>query len=507
MLWVFLTVTAGGLFWFGYRHPYRRRWLLPRRTVPAAAASAVDRQHRHLLAGGRLGESAVAAAAARFGELLRAGRAAEVEGELRAGVGFAVQVHALAAVGGAEAGRVLERQLARTLARDPVEQSWYWADVAAGLRRLHHGPALPAVLRCADAAAGLPAAPILAAEAIAFPNFPTALNDLTSPLGRAALRSLAAASRGCRDGVIDPECMVRTGLGDLLAVVAETAPPHPDPWLTLVVLEAERFSRRTAHLARHLPLPSRPLADRQHARLLASAGRRGDWLSGAPARLLARFPVAPDDERGAILRCAFDFRADVGRLFPHLPDRRLGWWADAVRCLTWSRSRATGLVLAARASRWLDSRRPARGAPLLDPLRGHPSAETEAVLVRAAAMAHPDVRRVALSSLGWWPPFDPAAVLRVLRAARLERDDDVRRAAVSALARLGERAALDEMTAGLTADEVSVRAAAIARVAEDEVSWLWPDLQELAESADPLTALAAAEAVERLRERVLGVTG
>jgi hypothetical protein len=138
MLWVFLTVAAVGLFWYGYRHPYRRRWLLPRPSVAQPAASAVDRQHRHIQEGGLVGESAVAATASHFDELLRAGRAAEVERELKPGVGFAVQVRALTAVGTPEAGRVLERQLGRSLVRDPVEQTWYWADVAAGLRHLHH---------------------------------------------------------------------------------------------------------------------------------------------------------------------------------------------------------------------------------------------------------------------------------------------------------------------------------------------------------------------------------
>src|SRR5262245_43454889 len=221
MLWVFLSVAAIGMFWLGYRHPRPRRWLLPRRAVPRAAASAVDRQHRHLAAGGRLGEAVVAATAARFRELMHSGRAGELERELRPGVGFAVQVQALTAIGTPEAGRLLERQLARTLSRDPVEQTWYWADLASGLRQLRHGPALPAVLRCADAASGLPAATVLAAEAVAFPNFPTSLNDLTSPVGRAALRAIVGVALGCREGAIDPGCMLCIGLGDLLATLCE----------------------------------------------------------------------------------------------------------------------------------------------------------------------------------------------------------------------------------------------------------------------------------------------
>ena len=72
MLWVFITVAAVGLFWYGYRHPYRRRWLLPRAAVPRAATSAVDRQHRHLLEGGFVGETAVAAPATKPKRISRA---------------------------------------------------------------------------------------------------------------------------------------------------------------------------------------------------------------------------------------------------------------------------------------------------------------------------------------------------------------------------------------------------------------------------------------------------
>ncbi len=509
MLWVFITVAAVGLFWLGYRNPYRRRWLLPRQvTLRSTTTSAVDRQHRHLLAGGRLGETAVIATAAHFKELFRSGRGTEVERELKPGVGFAVQVRALAAVGTPEAGRVLERQLGRQLTHDPIEQTWYWADVAAGLRHLHHDIALPSVLRCVDAASGSPAGTVLAAEAVAFPNFATTLDDLKSPLGRAALRAIVAVCRGCRDGTIDPGCMIRAGLGDLLVTLSETAPQHPDPWLTAAMLEAERVFRRLGHWMQLLDDDMQAVAELQGVRLYVSSIHRGDWLRGAPDRLLARFPVAPTDEQTAILRCAFEFRADVTRLFPHLPDTRSVWWADAIRCLTWSKSPSAGPVLAAQASRWLDSRRNRRRIPhLLAAIRGHAGPDAEAVLLRAAFSIDIETRRAATGSLGWWPPHDPESVMRALRVLRTDTDDETRRAAISALARLGERAAIHEMLAGLTAEEPANQAAAIARVAADEVSWLWPDLQELAESGDRETALAAAEAVEQLREHVLGVTG
>ncbi|HEV3383766.1 MAG TPA: hypothetical protein VG097_03070 [Gemmata sp.] len=81
MFWAFLTFTAVGLFWLGYRHPRRRRWWLLRRVASRLSISAVDCQHKHLLAGGRFGEAAVAAVEARFRELLRNGPTNELERE------------------------------------------------------------------------------------------------------------------------------------------------------------------------------------------------------------------------------------------------------------------------------------------------------------------------------------------------------------------------------------------------------------------------------------------
>ena len=515
---VFILVAVGGLFWLAYRRPRPRRWLIPRRAgayagaraaAPAEAAvgSAVDRQHRHLQAGGRIGETTFEAARARLADLLAAGRAAEAEGELRAGLGFAVQVRALAEIAPPEAGGILERQLDRTLTGDPAEQAWYWVDVAAALRGLNHTDALPAVLRCADAAAGTQQGVVLSAEAVAFPNFPAALHALASPAGRLAVRALARAARGGRDGVVDVAGLVRAGLGDHLAAVGETAPPASDPWLTAAVLEAERAARRAGHWARLLAADARPLAERQGARLATSAARRRGWLSGAARRLAARFPTAPADEQVAALRCLDDMRADVTHLFPELPDRRAAWWADAVRCLRWSRARATGPLLAGLAARSLGSKRGGAAEVVCGALRGHRCREAEAVLRTATGSRDPLVRRAALGGFGWWDAFDVAAVVAALHAGRADPDPGVRRAAVAALARLGERAALREYSAAFTAEDAVIRRLAVLTAAEEGVSWVWPDLDAVADAADPETALAAAEALERMREHLLGLAG
>jgi hypothetical protein len=346
---VFILVAAVGLIWLASRRPRPRRWLLPRRPAPRAAVAAVDRQHRHLQAGGLIGETACENTKAHFRELLDAGRTDLIERELRPGLEFAVQVRALAELGSPDAARVLEVLLARPLTGDPVEQAWYWVDVAAGLRRLNRTEALQAVLRCADAAAQLPPGPMLAAEAVAFPNFPSALEQPGSVIGRMALRTLVVGARAARDGRLDVATVLRAGLGEALADVAACADPGADPWLTTAVIEAERTFRRLGHWTRVLPPDARVRAERQAMRLWASGTRRVTWLAAAPARLRARFVTAGPEERGAALRCLAELRADPVALFPHLPDTRSPWWADAIRALRWSKSAVVGPVLANQA--------------------------------------------------------------------------------------------------------------------------------------------------------------
>ena len=501
---VFILVAAGGLFWLASRRPRPRRWLLPRRVVFRAVA-AVDRQHRHLAAGGLLGESTCAKVKAHFGALLESGKADQVERELRPGLDFAVQVRALAELATPDAARLLERQLARTLTGDPVEQSWYWLDVAAALRRLSHADALPAVLRCAEAAGGLPQGAALAAEAIAFAAFPAALRHPNRDVSRMALRALVGVTRAARGGALDPAGLVRAGLGDTLADVAGRAEHTADPWLTDAVIEAERVFRRLGHWTRFLPADARALAEKQAMRLWATADRRVAWLGGAADRLLARFPNADSDEQGAALRCLCELRADVAKLFPHLPDCRVAWWTDAVRALRWSRSPVVGPVLAGQVTRFVrKTRHHGRAAVILTALRGHACYEVERAILRAATASNPALRHAAVGALGWWPPFDPARVMRVLRTARTDPDAETRTAAVSALARLGERAALAEIAAGLHSEESAIRQETATRVAAEELSWSWPDLETVAESNDADTALAASEALEGLRERLFG---
>ena len=317
---------------------------------------------------------------------------------------------------------------------------------------------------------------------------------------------MARAARGARDGLADLAGLIRSGLGDHLAAISETAPPAANPWLTAAVIEAERAERRSAHWARHLPADARPLVGRQGARLATTATRRRDWLSGAARRLMARFPTAPALEQAALLRVLDDLQADVSRLFPTVPDPRSDSWVEAIGCLRLGGRPEPGAG-AGKPGRALVDWPASAGHGRDRALRGHRSLEAEAVLIEATGADDPRTREAGFSAFGWWDSFDTATVIGVLQGGRLDPNPATRRAAIAALARFGERPALRELAGGFTAEELATRQAAVRLVASESVSWLWPDLHALAESADTDTALAAAEAVERLREDTFGLVG
>src|ERR1700757_2507556 len=131
------------------RHWHRRQMLRDE-------LSPVSRQHIDLFQGGQLNEAAVETAKARFRDLLERGEVAAVEASLRPGTQYVVQVRALAELGTEDAGQILERQLQRRLTEDQSEQSWYWIDLASGLRSLNRSESLPHLLRRGEAAGDIP---------------------------------------------------------------------------------------------------------------------------------------------------------------------------------------------------------------------------------------------------------------------------------------------------------------------------------------------------------------
>src|SRR5262245_15285012 len=219
-----------------YRRPYQGEGL-----------SAVTRQHIDLFQGGQLSEAAVEAAKARFRDLLERGEVAAVEASLRPGMHYVVQVRALTEIGTDDAGRILERQLGRRLTDDQLEQSWYWIDLANGLRCLNRQESLPHLLRCAEGAGDAPLGHFFAAETICFLGFAGYLRQPAGPLGQAALRVLHRAMEGLRHGV-QPQVVAEARLGEVIEGLWDNRPAEVHPLVVRVVLEAVRQVRRAPHV-------------------------------------------------------------------------------------------------------------------------------------------------------------------------------------------------------------------------------------------------------------------
>src|SRR5436190_15618040 len=208
ILTLLLTVLLAAAFLLG-RHLSQRQYLRDE-------LSPVSRQHIDLFQGGQLSEAAVESTKARFRELLERGDLAAVEASLRPGMLFVVQVRALAELGTETAGHILERQLHRRLTDDQIEQSWYWIDLANGLRALNRSQSLPHLLRCAEHACEKPLGHFFAAETVCFLGFSSYLaQDAQSHLGHAARAVLHRALEGLRCGV-PPQVVAEARLGEML---------------------------------------------------------------------------------------------------------------------------------------------------------------------------------------------------------------------------------------------------------------------------------------------------
>jgi hypothetical protein len=514
ILAVLLPLLMAACFLLG-RHLQRRQFYQDE-------LSPVSRQHIDLFQGGQLSEAAVESTKARFRELLERGEVEAVEASLRAGMQYVVQVRALAELGTDDAGGILERQLERRLTDDQIEQSWYWIDLANGLRSLNRAQSLPHLLRCAEAAGDIPLGQFFAAETVCFLGFAGYLRQLDTPLGRAALRVLHRALEGLRCGV-QPAVVSEARVGEMIEILWDGHGAEYDPLSVRVYLEALRLLRRAPHAETMLAGEG---ADQeafgwQMSRLAALEPALTEYITEAPAQLCGRLLGAVTAEQRDILLALADLRAEASRVvvpllnqprfpYPELAIDVLAWSSDprvAPMLREWALARVPMVRRAQARKKTVPPARPSLPADgpyraVLRALRGHPSPQTEAFLLLAARDWDPMYRTVAVSSLGWWEPIQRPDVLLTLQDARRDPNPDVRQAARAALARLGERQALQWFRQTLTSEDAQRVHDTIQTIAVEGLTLLWPDLDRLADADDPDVAHHAREALERLCEEM-----
>ncbi len=514
ILAVLLPVLMAACFLLG-RH-------LQRRQSFQEELSAVSRQHIDLFQGGQLSEAAVESTKARFRDLLERGDVAAVENSLRAGMQYVVQVRALAELGTEDAGRILERQLDRRLTDDQIEQSWYWIDLANGLRSLNRAQSLPHLLRCADSAGDIPLGHFFAAEMVCFLGFSGYVSQPDSSMGRAALRVFHRALEGLRCGV-QPTVVAEARVGEMIDTLWDNRSDQIDPLSVRVFMEALRLLRRAPHAETMLASEA---ADQeafswQLSRLAALEPLLTEYIAEAPAQLRRQLRRASSNEQRDLLLALADLRAEASDVVvPLLAHPRFQHIDLALEVLAWSKSERVGQLLREWAlervpvlrrsqsrRRASSPRRPSVPADvpyrgILRALRGHGSSQTEALLLIAARDWDPLYRMTALSSLGWWEPMKRSEVLLALQDGRRDPNADVRQAARAALARLGERQALQWFRQTLTSEDPQRVHETIQTIAAEGLTLLWPDLDRLADAEDGDVAHHAREALERLCEEM-----
>jgi HEAT repeat protein len=480
----------------------------------------VTRQHLELYRGGQLNEQAIEAVRSRYREWLERGEIERVEGSLRPGTQFVLRVRALAEIGTEEACQILERQLRRKLSDNDMDQAWYWIDLANSLRNLNRDESLPMLLECVNESDEFPLVHYFAAETVCFMGFSGYALQIDTPEGQMALRILHRSIEGLRFGV-PPQIVAEARLGELIESLWDQKPAEIQPLLVRVFAEARRNLRRTAQAEAALvdePF-EREAFEMQMSRLAALQPSFDEYIAEARTALVAKLDNARPSELRDLL-CALDeVRVDSrDHLLPLIKELPPVHLEPALLALRWARNERVGPFLrqwvqqnvsmprrGMKRLRVFSAGRPA-GPPdfpykaILFVLRHHASPECEQFLLAAAHDYDPTFRGTAVASLGWWEPFERAEVLLHLQDARFDPSPEVRHAARTALARLGERQALEWFRQALHSDNRQRVLEAIQTIAVENLTLLWPDLDQLVEHEDSDLAYCAREALEQMQE-------
>ncbi len=496
------------------------RWLRRRRPVQEPL-SDVCQQHIDLMHGGQLDDVELEATKKRYTQWLHDDQIDRIEASLVPGLSYVVRVRALAELGSTEACKILERQLGRIIIDDAVEQSWYWIDVAHCLHMLAHDESLPALLDRLTEVDDFPLVHFYAAEIVAFHGFSSYLADFPDRYGEAAIRAAHRTLEGLRCG-ISAQIVAETRLGEMIESIWDQHHKQVHPLLVRLFSEVLRHQRRAAQYS--IDLADEHFEQEAYEMQVSHLATLEDDLITYLAQAKQLLPKRTDRTTPEALRDWLDalqeLRADAGvtlvRLLRDNPNLPLS--EQAIITLGFSKAPQAAAFLRETAARtlpatqkqshwwpWAQKKRfhqaPVTAAALIA-LRYHPSEESEQLILAGARSADTLIRSSAISSLGWWEPIRRKAVQMYLQDARYDSDGEVRHAARAALARLGERQALQWFRQGLASENRQIVMESIQAIADEGITLLWPELDRLVDEEEPDLASCAREALEQMQEEL-----
>lgn len=517
MLFVWLTLGLLGILAaavFYYRRSERPE---------QEALSAVSRQHIDLYNGGQLDESELDNAKKRYTQWLHEDQLERIEASLVPGMSYIVRVRALAELGTEEACAILEKQLQKVIIDDPVEQSWYWIDIAHCLRMLAHDESIPLLLELMAQADDFPLVHFYAAELVAFNSFSSYLKDFPERHGEAAVRALHRALEGLRCG-ISAQIVAEARLGEMLESVWDQHQTVLHPMLVRLFSEVLRHQRRAHQYSKDLAEEhfEQEAYEMQVSHLAALEDDLIGYLADAKRKLPRCTEITTPEAIRDWLDALQELRADAGvtlvKLLRDNPNLPLS--EQAILTLGWSKAPQAAAFLRETIARslshhakpppwlWWKKPVPMHQAPIaaaaLIALRNHPGQETEQLLLAGARSGDTLIRSSAISSLGWWEPIRRKAVQMYLQDARYDSEGTVRHAARAALARLGERQALQWFRQGLSSENRHIVMESIQAIADEGITLLWPELDRLVDEEEPDLASCAREALEQMQEELDG---
>lgn len=497
------------------------KWWARRQSQAPEPLSQVSQQHIELYNGGQLDEAELETTKNRFSTWLNDREWGKIEASLVSGLTYVVRVRALAELGTEEACAILEKQLDRVITDDPVEQAWYWIDIAHCLRMLAHEESLPMLLDRIVQADDFPLVHFYCAEVVTFSQFAQYLKEFPDRYGDAAVRALHRTLEGLRCG-ISAQVVAEARLGEMIESLWDEHQETIHPLLIRLFSEIIRHQRRSAQYVQDLAEEhfEQEAYQMQISHLAALEDQLIEYLEKAREVLASSSPRTDEISLRDWLDAIHELRADAGETLvkllrdnPHLP-----FAEQAVLALGWSKAPEAATYLRETAVRFLPApqqrkRRLFRtavvneeqsqiAAAALIALRYHPSLESEQFILTGARSADPLVRSSAMSSLGWWEPMCRNVVLMHLQDGRYDSDGEVRHAARAALARLGERQALHWFRQGLASENRHIVLDSIQAIADEGITLLWPELDTLVDEEEPELASCAREALEQMQEEL-----